>query len=160
MVYGDPEGGPIPAMPYNPDGTPPVVHVPSRFYSLEGAQEGYAMNRPPLFTKGGLPAAQPPGAAPHIRGARMSGQRYFGAIIDQQRIGIAEDSYGIARKRGPRHRPVRFQTPAPWSANYYDVAPQGGEQAPDMIHAAPATRPRTTPGARARQGAHRTGRRR
>src|SRR5215469_5981421 len=25
MVYGDPEGGPIPAMPYNPDGTPPVV---------------------------------------------------------------------------------------------------------------------------------------
>lgn len=138
MVYGDPDGGPIPAMPYNPDMTPPTVTVQSRFYSLEGAQEGYAMNRPPLFSKGGKPARIPPGANPHIRGARMSGQRYFGALIQQQEIGLPSDSYGIARRRGPRHRPVRFQVPAPWTTSYYDVAPEQGEQAPDMTHQSPA----------------------
>jgi len=125
------------------------VRVQSRYVSREGAQEGYAMNRPMLFSRGGTPPAIPPGANPHIRGGRMSGQRYFGALIDQQRIGLPSDSFGIKRRRGPNHRPVRFSTPAPWSANFYDVPGDAGDQVPDMIHESPQARPRSTPGSRA-----------
>lgn len=101
------------------------------------------MNRPMLFARGGTPAPYPPGydGNEHIRGGRLSGQRYFGAIRDQQRIGLDSDAYGISRRRGPRHRPVRFELPAPHAANYYDVAPVQGTEAPDMIHRSPA-RPR------------------
>jgi hypothetical protein len=158
-VFGDPDGGPIPGMAHNPDGTPPQVTVASRYVSTEGAQEGYAVNRPLLFAKGGTPPATPRGSDPHVRGARMSGQRYFGALEDQQRIGLPSDSYGIARRRGPRHRPVRFDLPAPWTANYYDVPPGEGAQDPDMIHRSPKGKPRRTNAFRAREGAHRTGRR-
>jgi len=144
FIFGDPDGGPIPAMPYNPDGTPPQVIVPSRYVSLEGAQEGYAMNRPELFAKGGTPPAIPPGADPHIRGARLSGQRYFGDLEDQRRIGRDDDAYGIARRRGPQHRPVRFEMPEPWTTRYYDVAPEQGATAPDMIYRSPTPGHRRT----------------
>lgn len=157
-VHGDPDGGPIPGMPYNPDGTPPQVTVLSRYVSAEGGMEGYAMNRPMLFTRGGTPAPQPHGADPHIRGARMSGQRYFGAIIDQQRIGLPSDSYGISRRRGPRHRPVRFDLPTPWTANYYDVPTEDGTQDPDMIHRSPVVQPRQVNRRQARRGPRATGR--
>lgn len=153
IVYGDPEGGPIPAMPFNPDGTPPEVVVSSRYVSLEGGQEGYAMNREMLFAKGGTPPAIPPGADPHIRGARMSGQRYFGNIEDQQRIGIPSDSYGIKRRRGPNHRPVGFQLPEPWTANYYDQPSDQGTSAPDMIHRSASTGGRRRTKSTTRQGA-------
>lgn len=143
-IYGDPEGGPIPAMPYNPDGTPPQVVVSSRYVSLEGAQEGYAMNRPPLFTKGGTPDEIPPGAAPHIRGGRLSGQRYFGDLEDQRRIGRDDDAYGIARRRGPNHRPVLFEMPQPWTSRYYDVSPEQGATAPDMVYSSPTEGHRRT----------------
>jgi hypothetical protein len=137
-VFGDPEGGPIPGMAYNPDGTPPQVYVQSRFTEYEGgSQEGYAMNRDLYFSKGGIPAPVPHGAAPHLRGGRYDGTRYFGALTDQQRIGRPDDAYGIARARGPRHRPVRFETPAPWAANYYDEAPETDGPA-DMIHQSPS----------------------
>lgn len=160
-VYGAPDGKPVPGMASNPDGTPPQVTVMSRYVSRpqDGwAQEGYAMDRPMLFTRGGTPAAQPHGADPHIRGARMSGQRYFGALADQQKIGLRSDSYGIARKRGPRHRPVRFETPSPWTANYYDVPGHQGSEDPDMIHRSPVV-PRVSESRRARRGPRRTGRR-
>jgi hypothetical protein len=159
-VYGDPDGKPVPGMDSNP-GPPPSVVVSSRFVSHEGAQEGYAVNRPLLFTKGGRPDNYPPGylGNRHLRGARMIGQRYFGALEDQQRIGIPSDSYGISRRRGPRHRPVRFDLPAPWTANYYDVTADQGREDPDMIHRSPAGKDRTTPGRRARMGPRRTGRR-
>lgn len=137
MVHGHPDGKPLPGMAPQP-GYPPLVYVSSRYVSREGSQEGYAMNRRLLFTKGGLPADIPHGAAPHIRGARMSGLRYFGALADQQRIGLDSDAYGIVRKRGPRHRPVRFEQPTPHAANFYDE-PSGasGSEAPDMIHRSP-----------------------
>lgn len=157
MIYGAPDGKPVPGMDANP-GPPPTVVVSSRFVSLEGAQEGYAVERPLVFAKGGRPPPTPRGSAPHLRGGRYSGQRYFGALEDQQRIGIPSDSYGIQRKRGPRHRPVGFQTPAPWTANYYDVPPAQGREDPDMIHRSPAGRPRQTPGRRAARGPRRTGR--
>lgn len=159
MIYGAPDGKPVPGMDANP-GPPPSVIVSSRYVSLEGAQEGYAVNRPLLFTKGGSPDNWPAGylGNRHLRGGRMTGQRYFGAIEDQQRIGIPSDSYGIQRKRGPRHRPVRFQTPAPWTANYYDVAPEQGREDPDMIHRSPTERPRRSNSRRAAKGPRRTGR--
>lgn len=144
-VYGDPEGGPIPGMPFNPDGTPPQVFVQSRFTEHEGgAQEGYAVNRPPMLAKGGTYGSfrfASEGYNPHIRGGRLTGQRYFGAIRDQQRIGAEtvwprKDAYGIKRARGPNHRPVRFEVPEPHTANYYDVPPNEGTAAPDMIHRA------------------------
>lgn len=137
-VHGHPDGKPVPGMAPQP-GYGPMVVVQSRFVSAEGSQEGYAMDRELRFTKGGTPAPQAPGMAPHIRGGRYSGQRYVGDLADQQQIGLDSDSYGIARRRGPRHRPVRFETPAPHTANFYDVPPDQGTQAPDMIHRSPAT---------------------
>jgi hypothetical protein len=146
VVHGHPDGKPVPGMAPQP-GYPPMVAVQSRYVSDEGAQEGYAVNRPLLFAKGGTPAAQPPGAAPHVRGGRYSGLRYFGDLGDQQRIGLPSDSFGIARARGPRHRPVQFVQPAPHAASYYDLPPEADEP-PDMIHRSPgrgrphASRPR------------------
>lgn len=140
VVHGEPDGAPVPGMPSQPG--PPYVLVPSRYVSREGGQEGYAVNRPETFAKGSV-AGFPSGykGDEHLRGGRLTGQRYFGAIADQQRIGLDSDAYGISRRRGPRHRPVRFQTPEPWTANYYDVAPEQGKTAPDMIHRSPS-RPR------------------
>jgi hypothetical protein len=145
-VWGDPDGKPIPGMASQP-GAPPEVDVPSRYVSLEGSMEGYAMNRALLFSKGGTPPPYPSSYTrftgnQHLRGGRLTGQRYFGDLADQQRVGLPTDAYGIARARGPRHRPVSFAQPGPWTANYYDVAPgASGDQAPDMIHASPS-RPR------------------
>jgi hypothetical protein len=149
-IHGEPDGKPIPGMDANP-GAPPSVMVPSRYVSLEGGMEGYAMNRRMAFTKGGTPAPYPPGyqGNEHIRGARLTGQRYFGALSAQQEIGLPSDSYGIARARGPRHRPVRFEMPPPWAANYYDVPPEQ-EGPADMIRKSPH-RPRAAAG-RPRRG--------
>lgn len=156
FVHAHPDGHPVPGMAPQP-GYPPAVVVSSRYVSHEGAQEGYAVNRQLAFAKGGTPAPYPPGydGNEHIRGGRLTGQRYFGALADQQRIGLDSDAYGIARRRGPRHRPVRFEMPAPHAANFYDVAPDHGDEAPDMIHKSPG-RPRA---AKARHGAGRTPRR-
>ena len=142
-VYGDPDGKPIPGM--DPQTGPPEVIVQSRYVSHEGAQEGYAMNREFFFAKGGTPARQPKGAAPHIRGGRYDGTRYFGELKDQQRIGLPSDSFGIKRARGPNHRPTRFEQPPPWTANFYDVPPDEGDTAPDQIHRSPVG-PRRSPG--------------
>jgi hypothetical protein len=151
-VHGEPDGTPIPGMPVQPG--PPQVTVQSRYVSPEGSMEGYAMNRGLTFAKGGTPAPYPSSFTAftgnqHLRGARLTGQRYFGAIQDQQEIGLPSDAYGIARARGPRHRPVRFEQPQPWSANYYDSPPEAASQAADMIHQSPS-RPRA---GRVRRGA-------
>jgi hypothetical protein len=120
-------------------GQPGTVTVPSRLV-LPPDSDGYAVQRPiPIRTH-----AFPPGYSGdrHLRGAILSGERYMGPLRDQQQIGLNSDAYGISRRRGPRHRPVRFERPAPWSANYYDVAPEQGTQAPDMIHRSPGGRGR------------------
>src|SRR6266478_1564193 len=145
MIHGHPDGKPVPGMDANP-GAPPSVIVPSRYVSEEGSQEGYAVDRPLLFAQGGPPAAYPDSFVRstgnhHLRGGRLTGQRYFGAVRDQQRIGLPSDSYGIARARGPRHRPVGFTPPQPWTANYRDSAP-GEDPASDMIHVSPGRPPR------------------
>jgi hypothetical protein len=144
MVHGHPDGKPVPGMDANP-GPPPSVTVQSRYVSAEGAQEGYAMNRPLMFARGGVApypdTSERSTGNHHLRGGRLTGQRYFGAIRDQQRIGLPSDSYGISRARGPRHRPVGFTPPEPWTANYQDSAP-GEEPASDMIHLSPYRPPR------------------
>lgn len=139
MVHGHPDGKPIPGMAPQP-GFPPEVLVQSRYVSLEGSQEGYAMDRPLQFARGGV-AGYPSSYVrftgnQHLRGGRLTGQRYYGAVSDQQQIGLPSDAYGIARARGPRHRPVKFEQPAPWTVNYRDV-PAGGQFAPDMVHQSP-----------------------
>lgn len=136
-VHGEPDGSPVPGMAPQPG--PPFVTVPSRYVSHEGSQEGYAVDRPLLFARGGTPAPYPAGydGNVHVRGGRLTGQRYFGTLADQQKIGLDSDAYGIARRRGPRHRPVRFELPAPHAANFYDVAPDPGTQSPDRIHKSP-----------------------
>jgi hypothetical protein len=143
-IQGEPDGKPVPGMAPQP-GYPPMVSVPSRYVSAEGSQEGYAMNRPLLFDKGGV-APYPNSYVrftgnQHLRGGRLTGERYFGDMAAQQKIGLESDAYGIARARGPRHRPVQFRQPAPWTVNYYDSPPDTGDQAPDMIHVSPS-RPR------------------
>ena len=142
FVHGHPDGKPVPGMAPQ-TGFPPEVTVPSRYVSAEGAQEDYAMNRPLLFAKGGTPASYPQGyqGNEHVRGGRLTGERYVGALADQQRIGLPSDAYGLSRARGPRHRPVSFQQPEPWTANYYDQPPEAKAPA-DMIRQSPA-RPRS-----------------
>lgn len=130
-------------------GDPSTVVVPSRFVAPPDL-DGYAMDRPEAFDRTG-PRGGPGYAAfaagyrgdYHIRGGRLDGTRYFGALADQQRIGLPSDAYGIARRRGPNHRPVRFEVPPPWSVNYYDVPPEVGTQSPDMIHQSPGGGRRT-----------------
>jgi hypothetical protein len=144
FIYGHPDGKPIPGM-YPQPGVPPEVTVQSRYVSLEGSQEGYAMDRPLMFARGGV-APYPDSyvsstGVHHLRGGRMTGERYVGALDDQARIGLDTDAYGISRARGPRHRPVRFEQPQPWTANYYDVPADQSSSAPDLIHQAPS-RPR------------------
>jgi hypothetical protein len=144
FIYGGPDGKPIPGMPSNPGAQPDVV-VASRYVSLEGSMEGYAMDRDLRFARGGV-AGYPDSyvsstGVHHLRGGRLTGERYVGALDDQARIGLPTDAYGIARARGPRHRPVRFEQPQPWTANYYDTSADQSTSAPDMIHTAPS-RPR------------------
>lgn len=113
--------------------------------------EGYAVNRPLTFAKGGT-AGWPPGykGVRVLRGGRLTGQRYFGNLSDQQQIGLPSDSYGISRARGPRHRPVRFEQPPPWAANYYDEPPPAREPA-DMIHRSPKVKSKPMRSGSARQ---------
>lgn len=134
--YGNPDGKPVPGMPSQPGY--PEVEVCSRFVSEHGSNDGYAMNRDLAFDKGGVAAfpEQYEGVR-HLRGGRLTGQRYFGALEQQQKIGLESDAFGIARARGPRHRPLRFEVPPPRTANYYDVPPDEGTSAPDMIHRSP-----------------------
>ncbi len=144
FVYGHPDGKPVPGMPPQP-GLGPQVTVQSRYVSAEGSQEGYAMDRPLMFARGGVApypdSYQRSTGVHHLRGGRLTGQRYFGAVRDQQQIGLPSDAYGIARARGPRHRPVGFTQPAPWSANYYDVPADRSSAPADMVHNSPS-RPR------------------
>jgi hypothetical protein len=119
-------------------GEPSTVMVSSR-YVAHPDQDGYSVQRPiPLRV-----AAFPPGYSGdyHIRGGRLTGERYFGALDDQQRIGLPSDAYGIARRRGPNHRPVRFEVPPPWAQNFYDVSPSADAQPVDMVYRSPG-RPR------------------
>ena len=107
-------------------------------YVFEGEKGGfgsYAVDRRIPYMIHARPEGYRGNAA--VRGADLSGQRYAMAGKEQT-AGLPDGQYGIARRRGPLHRPVRFERPGPWSANYYDVAPPAGTQAPNMVHESPS----------------------
>lgn len=111
-------------------GEPSPVSVPSRYVSHEGAQEGFTTDRRIPYRI----HARPEGyrGAGSNRGAELSGQRYTMAAKEQY-LGLPNGEFGIARKRGPLHRPVRFEQPGPWTANFRDEAPDQGTNAPQMV---------------------------
>jgi hypothetical protein len=123
----------------NPAKPPEPVIVPDRyvFDGPNGGFESYAVDRRIPYRI----HARPKGyrGAPSNRGADLSGQRYTMASKEVI-LGLPDGHYGIHRARGPNHRPVKFTRPAPWSENYYDMAPREGTQSPDMIYQSPSSR--------------------
>ena len=70
------------------------------------------------------------------RGADLNGTRYY-AEGPPIAVNAALGSYGVSRLRGPRHRPVYFNEPAPWTTQFTTRRPASGR--------------RTTPGRAARR---------
>lgn len=126
-------------------GEPQPVVVNSRYVSPEGAQEGFAADRQIPYRIHERPGGYR--GAPSVRGADLSGQRYTMAGKENVNQG-GHGSFGIARKRGPLHRPVRFEMPGPWTANYRDEAPDEGSHQPNMVRRPSGgptkTKPKTT----------------
>jgi hypothetical protein len=92
------------------------VTVPSRFV-MPGAQTGWSVLRRMPYT----------GRGDGARGAQLSGQRYYGTGQQEQFWNAGQGNYGIARERGGDHkRPVAFNEPAPWTANFYDTTSEVG----------------------------------
>jgi len=112
------------------------------FGGINGGAESYAVDRRIPYRI----HARPPGyrGDSSVRGGDLSGQRYTMAAAQNLNQG-GNGSFGISRQRGPNHRPVTFTRPGPWSANYYDVAPDTGTNAPNMIHLSPVASSRRTP---------------
>lgn len=116
-------------------GEPTPVMVPSRYVSDEGAQEGFATDRQiPYRIHHRITGYR---GAPSNRGADLNGQRYTMAGKEQT-AGLPNGQFGIARKRGPLHRPVRFEQPGPWTANFRVEAPDSGSNAPQMVAVSPS----------------------
>ena len=61
------------------------------------------------------------------RGADLNGQRYYATGQSDQFLNAGRGDFGIARQLGGGNkRPVSFQQPAPWTANYYDTTQSVG----------------------------------
>lgn len=107
------------------------VMVQDRFVAFGGGNQTWALPRE-------MPYA---GRGDGARGADLSGQRYYATGQAYQFANAGMGDYGIARQAGGR-RPVSFETPAPWTANFYDttqtVSDNTTPQAPDMIYVSPA----------------------
>lgn len=92
------------------------VSVPSRFV-MPGGQTGWSVMRRMPYT----------GPGDGGRGAHLSGQRYYGTGQQDQFWNAGQGNYGIERVRGAGNkRPVSFQEPAPWTANFYDTTAEVG----------------------------------
>lgn len=108
------------------------VTAESRFVFAGGGVQTWSVERQMPYT----------GRGDGARGADLNGTRYYAAGAPQFLDG-GQGRYGVARLRGPNHRPVSFTEPAPWSANYYDTtqAVQGSTtgQSPDMVYVSPAS---------------------
>lgn len=128
-------------------GNPTPVTVQSRWVSREGAQEDFAADRRIPYHIHARPMGYR--GAPSNRGADLSGQRYVMAAQEETKY-LPNGDYGIARRRGPNHRPIRFSPPGPWTANYYDEAPVTGTAAPDMVRRSPSRTKTKKPAAKSR----------
>lgn len=134
---------------YGPDeaASAPVT-AESRFVFAGGGVQTWSVERQMPYT----------GRGDGARGADLNGLRYYATGAPQFLDG-GQGHYGIARLRGPNHRPTVFAEPAPWSANYYDTTasvgtpqnPGPASQAPDMVYVSPqAGRASNRTGRRAR----------
>lgn len=115
-----------------PDSATTDVTVLDRFVMFGGGNQTWALPREMPYG----------GRGDGARGADLSGQRYYATGQAGQFGNAGMGDYGIARKNGGDHkRPVSFETPAPWTANYYDTtsAVQDGStpQAPDLVYVSP-----------------------
>lgn len=113
--------------------TTPVM-VPSRFVWNTGGVQTWSVQRQMPYN----------GRGDGARGADLNGTRWY-AEGPPVNVDGGMGSYGIARLRGPNHRPVSFTEPAPWTAQFYDTtasvgttdAPGPGGQAPAAIYTSP-----------------------
>lgn len=109
------------------------VSVSSRFVFAGGGNQTWSVQREMPYG----------GRGDGARGADLNGQRYFAHGQNDQFWNAGQGDYGIARERGADHkRPVSFETPAPWSANFYDTTPgiqdSSTPQSPDLVHVSPS----------------------
>jgi hypothetical protein len=110
------------------------VTVPSRFVWDGGGVQTWSVQRQMPYT----------GRGDGARGADLNGTRYY-AEGPPVNLNGGLGAYGVARLRGPNHRPVYFNEPAPWTSQYYDTtasvgtpdAPGPGGQAPDAVYVSP-----------------------
>jgi len=92
------------------------VSVPSRFV-MPGGQTGWSIQREMPYG----------GRGDGARGAQLNGQRYYGTGQQDQFWNAGQGNYGIGRERGDANkRPVAFNEPAPWTANFYDTTSEVG----------------------------------
>ena len=80
------------------------------YNGVNGGYESYSFNRVMPYPRG-------------FRAAALQGFRYY-SDADQFDSGMGH--YGIARERGPNHRPTTFTEPAPWTTQYYDTTESVG----------------------------------
>jgi hypothetical protein len=118
----------------NPHAAVTSVSVPSRFVFDNGGNQTWSVDREMPYG----------GRGDGARGADLNGQRYYATGQATQFWNAGQGDYGIARASGGDHkRPVSFQQPAPWTANFYDttqgVADETTAQAPNMIYVSPTT---------------------
>lgn len=116
----------------HPDRVVQEVSVPSRFV-MPGATTTFSVLREMPYG----------GRGDGARGAQLSGQRFYATGQNEQFWNGGQGDYGIARQNGSKHkRPVAFQEPAPWTANFYDTT-AGVEdgttgQAPQAVYVSPS----------------------
>jgi hypothetical protein len=111
-----------------------LVTVPSRFVWDGGGVQTWSVQRQMPYT----------GRGDGARGADLNGTRYY-AEGPPVNLNGGLGSYGVARLRGPNHRPVYFNEPAPWTSQFYDTtasvgtpdAPGPGGQAPNAVYVSP-----------------------
>jgi len=111
------------------------VSVPNRYVWGDGGVQTWSVERQMPYT----------GRGDGARGADLAGTRYYaeGPPIN---VNGGLGDYGIARLRGPNHRPVYFNEPAPWTSQFYDTtadvgtpdAPGPNAQVPDNVYTSPA----------------------
>ena len=110
------------------------MSVPSRYVWDQGGVQTWSVQRQMPYG----------GKGDGARGASLNGTRYY-AEGPPVAVNAALGSYGVSRLRGPRHRPVYFNEPAPWTSQFYDTTasvgtpdqPGPGGQAPDAIYTSP-----------------------
>ena len=117
----------------NPAHATTDVTVPNRFQMFGTGSQTWAVLREMPYG----------GRGDGARGAQLNGHRYYAQGVGAFFWNAGQGDYGIARARGGDHkRPVSFQTPAPWTANFYDTTAgvEGGTavQSPQNVYVSPS----------------------